>query len=79
MKEELLHFIWKYRLLYGNVLLTKEGEVIEITSPGVHNANAGPDFLDARIKIGDTIWAGSIEIHVQSSDWFRHKHQHEYI
>jgi hypothetical protein len=41
---------------------------------GMHNENQGPDFLNAKIKIGDTILAGNIELHIHSSDWFRHRH-----
>lgn len=50
------------------------GESFEILDAGLHNSNAGPDFFNARVKIGDTIWAGNIEIHIKASDWFTHKH-----
>ena len=75
MTEELLHHIWKFRLFDNKNLSTTEGEVIEITNPGFHNTNAGPDFFNAKIKVGDTVWAGNVEIHVRSSDWDKHDHQ----
>ncbi|MFN8324027.1 MAG: DUF2851 family protein [Chitinophagales bacterium] len=74
MNEKLLHFIWKYRLFNSGNLETTEGEPIEIIQSGLYNTDAGPDFLNAKIRIGQTIWAGNIELHIQSSDWFLHQH-----
>ena len=50
---------------------------MDILSPGIHNQHAGPDFENARLRIGSTIWAGNVEIHSSSSDWFRHGHQND--
>jgi hypothetical protein len=75
MKEELLHFIWQSKLLLGKNLYTTSGETITIENLGTHNLNSGPDFFNAKLKIGDTLWAGNIEIHVRSVDWNNHKHQ----
>lgn len=58
-------------------LKTTHGESISVLKSGEHNTDAGPDFLNAKIKIGETTWAGNIEIHVQSSEWNQHKHQHD--
>jgi hypothetical protein len=77
MKEEFLHFIWKNRLFEEDSLITIEGEPLEIVHPGRYNTNAGPDFFDARIRIGETLWAGNVEIHLKASDWNRHGHQHD--
>lgn len=76
MNEEFLHYIWKYKLL-SKVLHTAEGEVVDVISPGIHNHNAGPDFSDARLKIGTAMWAGNVEIHVNASDWIKHGHQND--
>ncbi|MBW6491555.1 MAG: DUF2851 family protein [Lentimicrobium sp.] len=73
MNEEFLHYLWKYKLL-NKSLQTLEGEQIRIISPGIHNLNAGPDFFDARLQIGNTVWAGNVEIHINSSDWTKHGH-----
>ncbi len=75
MKEEFLHFLWKNRLFEPENPATGDGDCIEIINPGRHNIHAGPDFFDARIRIGKTLWAGNVEIHLKSSDWNRHGHQ----
>src|ERR1035437_3578723 len=73
MNEDFLHYLWKYRLL-GNALTTTLNEPIEVIDTGFHNHDSGPDFLNAKIKIDHTIWAGNIEIHVNASDWITHAH-----
>ena len=73
--EDLLHYIWKFRLYHGPGLKTTAGESLNIVSSGQHNHHAGPDFSNAKIRIGDTLWAGNVEIHIRSSDWLRHQHQ----
>lgn len=75
--ESFLHYIWKHRLFNPSQLVTVEGEEITVINPGTHNTNAGPDFQNARIKIGSTEWAGSVEIHINGKDYFRHKHQED--
>lgn len=57
--------------------MTVDGEEIEVLKPGINNTDAGPDFMHAMIRIGTTLWAGSVEIHVRASDWFRHGHQED--
>ncbi len=74
MNENLLHFIWKLKLFNYENLLDTAGNPLEIIHPGMHNTNSGPDFLSGKIKTGNTLWAGNIEIHVNSADWFAHKH-----
>jgi hypothetical protein len=72
--EDFLHYIWKFRLFERKDLKTTEGEFLEIYSAGLHNSDSGPDFQNARIKIGDTVWAGNVEVHLSSSDWKMHGH-----
>ena len=74
MTEDFIHFIWKYSYFDSNSLFTTKGDKIEIIKLGEHNTNAGPDFFNAKIKIGDTLWVGNVEIHINSSDWIKHKH-----
>ena len=74
MNEKLLHFIWKFRLFNLADLTDTEGESIDIVYQGVHNIHAGADFQQAKIKIGETLWAGNLEIHVNANEWFTHKH-----
>jgi hypothetical protein len=74
MKEEIIQFIWQSGMFGHYGLKTTCGKNLTILSPGVQNFNAGPDFFNAKIKIGDILWAGNIEIHRQSSDWHKHGH-----
>ncbi|AVF47884.1 hypothetical protein CMT89_13595 [Elizabethkingia anophelis] len=74
MNEKYLQHIWYYKKFSNTNFHTSEGESIEILDFGEWNMNAGPDFLFAKIKIGTTILAGNIEIHVKSSDWYFHQH-----
>ena len=75
MKENLLHFIWKLKLFSHKNLETTNSEIIEIISTGTENANSGPDFLNAKIRINKQLWAGNVEIHINSSDWYIHSHE----
>ncbi len=77
MNENLLQYVWKYRLFNNQDLKTTKGETVQIISVGEHNADAGPDFFNARIKCADTILAGNVEVHIKSSDWKKHFHQHD--
>ena len=77
MREDFLHYIWKYKLFKNQNLKTQNQEKLEIINQGIHNFDAGPDFLNARIKIDKTIWAGNVEIHINSSDWYKHNHQED--
>lgn len=72
--EQLLHYVWKHKIFPLRELKTTSGLPVEVIDPGLHNMNSGPDFFNAKIKIGEAIWAGNIEIHTNSSDWFRHGH-----
>ena len=77
MNERLLQFIWQFQYFTMTDLLTTAGEPVKIIQPGLHNTNQGPDFSNAKIKIGGTTWAGTVELHVRSSDWEKHEHQHD--
>jgi hypothetical protein len=74
MNEAFLHYIWQYQYFDKSDLLTTSGEPVSILLPGFKNANAGPDFLNAKIKIGDVTWIGHVEIHIKSSEWIDHRH-----
>ncbi len=77
MKEEFLHHIWKYKLFEKDQLKTTSGEKVEIINTGTHNFDSGPDFFNAKIKINKTVWAGNVEIHLKSSDWYQHNHHQD--
>ncbi len=76
MKEEFIYYLWENRLLHLD-LKTTDDEDITILSVGIRNHDSGADFVNARIKIGDALWAGQVEIHVRASDWFKHNHHND--
>lgn len=72
-----MQYLWRFQRFSHFDLATTEGEPLQVIKPGIHNRDAGPDFLDARIRIGDTVWAGNVEIHTEASLWFAHKHHQD--
>lgn len=77
MNERLLQFIWQFQYFNKTELRTVNGEPVEIIHAGRYNRDQGPDFSDAKIRIGNTTWAGTTELHIRTSDWKRHRHQHD--
>jgi hypothetical protein len=74
MREDLLQFIWRYSYFNQSSLFTEAGEELSVVSPGVLNTGAGPDFGNARIRIGGVLREGPVEVHIRASDWDRHGH-----
>jgi hypothetical protein len=74
MTERLLQFIWQFQYFNQTELTTNSAEILQVIFPGQYNTNQGPDFLDAKIKLGKTTWAGSVELHLRTSDWKKHRH-----
>lgn len=56
-------------------MTTTDGQTLEVIDPGLHNFNDGPDFFNAKIRLGGQLWVGNVEIHLRSSDWYRHHHE----
>lgn len=78
MTEDFLLYVWRLRQFDHTQLRTDNtSESIEILHVGERNEQSGPDFFNARIRIGETIWAGNVEIHVKSSDWSKHSHSQD--
>lgn len=75
MKEDFLHYVWKYQKFHTSNLLTVAGDEVVVIHPGQHNFNSGPDFFNAQVKINDQLWAGNVELHLKSSDWYAHRHE----
>lgn len=75
IREDFLHYLWRMRLFNLEDLATTTDVPIQIINFGELNTNAGPDFLNAKIKIGDTVWIGNVEMHVKAGEWLKHKHQ----
>ena len=74
MSESFLHYIWQFQYFDKSDLVTTEGEELQVFNPGNRNGHAGPDFFNARVKIGNMEWVGSAEIHINASGWSEHKH-----
>ena len=77
MKEDFLHYLWKFKKFDTFKLLTVNGEEITIINGGQYLQLAGPDFFNAQISIGNQKWAGNVEIHLKSSDWYAHHHERD--
>jgi hypothetical protein len=75
MNEHFLYYVWQYRLFNENDLTTSSSSIIEIIHPGFRNNSSGPDFDMSKIKINGLLWVGRVEIHVNTSDWYKHRHQ----
>ena len=77
MNERLLQFIWQFQYFNQQQLYTTEEEPLFIEKPGIWNHHQGPDFSEAVIRLGTTKWVGNIEIHLLSSDWYKHHHSND--
>lgn len=77
MQEDFLHYIWKYKKFTTTKLQTTNHEAVTLITVGTHNKNTGPDFFNAKLKIKEQLWAGNVEIHIKSSDWFLHNHEND--
>ena len=75
MTEKLLQYIWQFQYYNRSELRTEQGDTLQIIEPGTWNTNQGPDFMAAKIRTGETVWAGSVELHIYTSDWYKHLHQ----
>ena len=75
MKEDFLHYVWQYKKFNFSDLKTTQNENLTIINSGFYSQLAGPDFFNAQIVIENQKWAGNVEIHLKSSDWYVHHHE----
>lgn len=75
--EDLLQFIWEAGLYEARDLRTTDGEPVEVVQAGRIQHNSGPDLNDAVVRLGGQTWAGTVEVHLRSSEWNAHGHQHD--
>ncbi|MEN1786239.1 MAG: DUF2851 family protein, partial [Bacteroidota bacterium] len=75
MHEDLLHYIWKTQKFKTLGCRTTAGLAVQVLHPGSYNLQSGPDFFNARLRIDGQQWAGNVEIHLKSSDWYAHHHE----
>lgn len=73
MKEALLQIAWAHRLYTA----LDSRHTLEVIDPGTHNADAGPDFVNAKVRIDGILWAGCVEVHVDSQGWRVHRHDED--
>lgn len=72
-----MHYIWQHRLFVRPGMTTADGQRLSVVDTGSANTDAGPDFFNAKLQIGDQMWVGNVEVHVKASDWFRHNHHND--
>lgn len=77
MKEDFLHHVWQFKKFNTQGLTTVQGEPVQIVNGGQYLQLAGPDFFNAQVIIGGQKWAGNVEIHIKSSDWYLHSHERD--
>ena len=75
MKEDFLHYLWKNKKFDVSSLQTVCSEEIVILNSGAYLKEEGPDFFNAQLIIANQKWAGNVEIHIKSSDWYIHNHE----
>lgn len=75
MKEDFIHYVWNYKKFDFSNLTTTQGENLVIVNSGQYLQKAGPDFFNAQIILENQKWAGNVEIHLKSSDWYLHHHE----
>lgn len=75
MQEDFLHYLWNFKKFDLVNAKTTTGLPLVLVNPGTPNFNSGPDFFNGQIKIGEELWAGNVEIHIRSSDWYSHGHE----
>lgn len=75
--EQLLHYVWRHKIFPLSGMQTTDGQALEVIDTGLHNPDAGPDFFNAKIRIGGTLWVGNVEIHDRAADWYTHGHDRD--
>jgi len=74
MKEDFLQYLWRFQKLGPEPLTTDRGVPIRVVHTGIPNLGEGPDFLQAKLWIGETLWAGDVEVHIKAASWYHHRH-----
>ena len=77
MKEDFLHYVWKFQKFNKSDLITTSGSTLKVITPGSHNHNSGPAFFNSKISVAGQLWAGNVEVHLKASDWYAHNHHHD--
>ncbi len=73
--EALLQRIWAHQRLQRDALRTFDGQPVTVLHPGFRNREAGPDFHDAVLQIGEARLApGDVEVDLCPAAWRQHGH-----
>ncbi len=75
--EALVHDLWAHQQFDTAALSTTDGRTVRVVDPGQPNTDAGADFREAHLRIGDLEWHGDVEIHTTSGTWFAHDHHRD--
>lgn len=75
MKEAFVQYVWNKQLFTTLSLYTAQHHALAVLHPGQWSTLAGPDFFNAQVVIDGLLWVGNVEVHLQSSDWYRHHHE----
>ena len=75
--EKILQYMWQFRMWGSSEKVLSDGRCVMLLDPGKLNADAGPDFFNAKVIIDGVEWAGNVEVHVKASDWKRHGHHND--
>src|SRR5688500_17246347 len=74
MTERLLQYIWQFQYFNKKELSTTDGQSLEIIYQGLFNRNQVPDFTTGRLKVATGARIGTIVLHVNFSDLYKHMH-----
>ncbi len=74
MPEAIFRRIWQDQNFSTEHLKTSDGRAVRMLSAGTPNTDGGPDFLNAKIIVGTTLFHGDVELHVNADEWLSHKH-----
>lgn len=77
MKEAFVQYVWNKQLFTTLSMWTAQQQLLSVVDPGRWSTLAGPDFVHAKVFIDGLLWAGNVEVHLQSSDWYRHNHERD--
>lgn len=73
-----MQYVWHHRLWLAGDMRTNDGRPVAVIDVGQLNRDSGPDFFNAKVKVGNEMWCGNVEIHVRASDWLRHGHDRDH-
>jgi hypothetical protein len=77
ISEKILKEVWLDSRTHGSSLATTDGRSVAVLDPGVPNEDGGPDFRNARIRIGGTLYSGDVELHCDARSWYSHGHAND--